>query len=414
MSLEAIAGSFALRTTAGTQDVTGLPFEPKVTIFWGNDRTADGSGDNASILFGVGISSTERRATNNAVSHNVSPSVNSIVQQTTRCLQKNVGGALAVDFVSNNADGFTVDVVTNAGATAYIVNYLCLGGDDLTDAKLVSIQAKTSAGDEDYTGVGFQGDCFLFFCGKFSTPESFDTTGNGAWTWGFATANGEQGAIAWRSRNGVNPSVVRHRQSTQRAGISLTDSGVFTEFSFVSAAADGFRLNFPTAGGSADFIYCLALKGPRFKIAAFDQPTSTGNQVLNGAGFIPKASLMASANDVAANNDSTQNGAGISIGAATGVNEQGCIWAGDTDNVATTVAKSTLSRERVIDLVTVGSTPNIDAQAEHVSFDADGETLQWLGADGTARQILVLWMGDIAGAVEAAKPTMKPLMMGSD
>ena len=35
----------------------------------------------------------------------------------------------------------------------------------------------------------------------------------------------------------------------------------------------------------------------------------------------------------------------------------------------------------------------VNASADHVSFDSDGETINWTTADATARQILVLWIG---------------------
>lgn len=390
-ALNAKAGSFALNTSTGNQSVSSLGFTPKVVIFFYNINTADGDIAGGRIGFGVGVSSSDRRATDNFSLDAQTSSSNNAAQSNTRCIYF-IGGSTQADYVGPLADGFEINITATLG-TAFIVNYLALGGDDLTNVKTGFLPAKTTTGNEAYTGFGFQPDAMLFFCAKYSSPETFDTATNGAWSFGMASSATDRGAIAWRSRNGSNPSVVKHRQSKAKVGISLTDTGVFTECDLVSFDSDGCMLNFTTAGGSADILYYLALKGPRFKVSSFNQATSTGNQGLTGAGFTPKASLMISANDIAANDDSTLNDAGISIGAATGTSERGSIWAGDTHNVSPAVSKSNLDRTKLIKLITVGATPTVNAAADHVSFEPDGQIINNTTVDATSREVLVLWMG---------------------
>jgi len=43
--------------------------------------------------------------------------------------------------------------------------------------------------------------------------------------------------------------------------------------------------------------------------------------------------------------------------------------------------------------MTESASPTVNAAADHVSFDSDGQTINWTTADGTARQIIVLWIG---------------------
>jgi hypothetical protein len=234
----------------------------------------------------------------------------------------------------------------------------------------------------------------LFFAGKWST-DPLDQSTNGAAMIGFATSSTQRGVVSWRNKNGANPQVAKHRQSTSKTAISLTDAGVFTEADFVSMDADGFTLNYTTSGGSADVMYYLALRGPQFKVSSFNQATSTGNQAITGAGFTPKASLMISANDTSANNDTTAAHARVSVGIATGTSARGVIWGGETDAVSPTVASRNLDRTKLMKLmVEAGASPTTSAAADHVSFDADGQTINWTTVDATARQVLVLWMGD--------------------
>ena len=128
-------------------------------------------------------------------------------------------------------------------------------------------------------------------------------------------------------------------------------------------------------------------------MSSFNQATTTGNQSLTGAGFTPKAAIMVSANDVSGNNDAAQAHARASFGWATGTSARASLWIGETDNVSPTVAHRNLDTTKLIKLMTESSSPTVNAAADHVSFDSDGQTINWTTADGTARQILVLWIG---------------------
>jgi len=101
-----------------------------------------------------------------------------------------------------------------------------------------------------------------------------------------------------------------------------------------------------------------------------------------------------SANDVSANNDAAQAHARASFGWATGTSERASWWLGETDNVSPTVASRNLDRTKLIKMMTEGASPTVQAAADHVSFDSDGQTINWTTADATARQIIVLWIGN--------------------
>jgi len=102
---------------------------------------------------------------------------------------------------------------------------------------------------------------------------------------------------------------------------------------------------------------------------------------------------MISANDVSGNNDAAQAHARASFGWATGTSNRSCFWIGETDNVSPTVARRNIDTTKLIKMMTESSSPTVNAAADHVSFDSDGQTINWSTADGTARQIIVLWIG---------------------
>ncbi|HEX2271978.1 MAG TPA: hypothetical protein VHH35_20715, partial [Pyrinomonadaceae bacterium] len=384
-TLLAKAGSFGGSGSTGNQSITGIGFQPKVVLFQYNMATSDGSHGDSVIGFGVGISSSERRVSGDYSVNNSATSNHAAWNQTTSCIYTPSGSSRA-DFVSMDADGFTINWV-NSGSM--LVQYLALGGDGLTNVKAGTAAAKTTTGNESYTGVGFQPTALIVFAGKFSTSP-LDQSVNGSGLFGFATSSSARGMVSWRNQTSINPQAAKHRQSTQRL-VSTTTT--FTEADFVSFDSDGFTLNYTAAGGPADVFYYLALRGPQVKVSSFNQPGSTGNQSLTGAGFTPKASIMVSANDVSGNNDAAQAHARVSLGWATGTTARSSLWIGETDNVSPTVAHRNLDRTKLIKLMTESASPTVNAAADHVSFDADGQTINWTTADGTARQILVLWIG---------------------
>ena len=384
-TLLAKAGSFTGTGSTGNQAVTGVGFQPKVVLFRYNMSATDTSQGDAIIGFGVGVSSSDRRVSGNYATTGLTTSANAAWNQPTYCIYTPGGGSRA-DLVSLDSDGFTINWVTSSQMA---VQYLALGGDAITHVKTGSAAAKTSTGNQSYTGLGFQPTALIVFAGKFSTSP-LDQTTNGSGLFGFATSSSDRGFVAWRNQTGSNPQAAKHRQSTQRIMSTTTN---FTEADFVSFDSDGFTLNFTTSGGSADVFYYLALRGPQVKVTSFNQATSTGNQSITGAGFTPKAAIMASANDVSGNNDSAQAHARASFGWATGTSERASLWLGETDNVSPTVASRNLDRTKLIKMMTEGASPTVNAAADHVSFDSDGQTINWSTADGTARQIIVLWIG---------------------
>ncbi|HJT67764.1 MAG TPA: hypothetical protein VJ749_15000 [Pyrinomonadaceae bacterium] len=378
------AGTFTGSGSTGNQSVTGVGFQPKVVLFRYNLQTSTGSGADSVIGFGVGVSSSDRRVSGDYSNNNLSTSNHAAWNQDTYCIY-GPSGTPRADFVSLDSDGFTINW---GSSSSMIVSYLALGGDALTNVKTGAASAKTSTGNQSYTGVGFQPTALIVFAGKFSTSP-LDQSTNGSGLFGFATSSSARGTVAWRNQNGSNPQVAKHRQSTQRI---LSTTTTFTEADFVSFDSDGFTLNYTTAGGSADVFYYLALRGPQVKVSSFNQATSTGNQSLT-AGFTPKAAIMMSANDVSGNNDAAQANARVSFGWTTGTTARSSFWIGETDNVSPTVAYRNIDTAKLIKMMTESASPTVNAAADHVSFDSDGQTINWSTADSTARQILVLWLG---------------------
>nr|AUN37450.1 hypothetical protein [uncultured bacterium] len=390
-TLSAKAGSFAEAVSTGNQSVTGVGFQPKLVLFWWNRRASDGTSADNEVGFGVGISSSARRAVGYKSVDASNPSNNSPVNQTTTCIYYAQGGAGKADFVSQDSDGFTINwsAVTGGG---FLINYLALGGSSLTNTSVGTVTTPGSTGNQATTGLGYSPTALMFFAGKMSANDPLDGNTNGSFVMGMGTGSSAQGWSGERSKNNVSPQVAKHRQSTANIIGSTGDTSVGSQASLTSLDSDGFTLNFGTVSGSSDIAYYLAMRGPHVKVGNFNQATTTGNSAITGVGFTPKALLLLSANDTSANNDATLAHAQISFGAATSSSARLPV-AGESDAVSTTAAERNLDRTKIIKLFSAG-TPTLNAAADLVSFDSDGFTLNWTTADATARQIIYLAIGD--------------------
>lgn len=396
MALSVKYGSFSQPTTTGNNSVTGVGFQPKIIIFFANSRTSDGTSPGALFSFGVGVSSSDRRAGAYASADNTSGAQVGFSEGNTRCIRicDSSGNNLAIaDFVSHDSDGFTLNWV-NADANARIINYMAIGGTTLTNASSGSGAIRTTTGNQSYTGLGYQPDAMLFFFTHFTqSVNGGSNTGNARFTIGYANSSTSRGYSAWLSRNSENPSITNRVQKTDKCFGQLTTDSLLSEFDLVSFDSDGFTLNQTTASGLADSFYWIALKGGQFKVGSFNQATSTGNQSTTGVGFQPLGLILQSINNTSSS--SVLANSRNSFGAGSSSSARGAIFNGDRDNVATTITDTDLDRTSIIKMMTEG-TPTTEADGDLNSLDSDGFTINWTTADGTARQILYFAVGDTA------------------
>ena len=229
MAFSAFAGNFAINTSTGNQAITGIGFTPKIVLFYPTIQTADGVVVDAYFGFGVAISSTERSAIC-ANSEDAQPTSDCSSETTdVLCiLMDDVGASstlYAADFVTQDGDGFTVNVTTAPGS-GFRVGFLALGGDDLTDVAIGNFGAATSDGNQSISGVGFQPEAMLAFgirnlAAAASATQFFPSLGG-------AVSNTKQFAIIGHSQGGQGTS------NTNRRG---SNDAVFYEFGSILASS---------------------------------------------------------------------------------------------------------------------------------------------------------------------------------
>jgi len=383
MALSAKVGSFAAAATTGNQSITGVGFQPKAVIAWLDKTTADqhsaGAVSNAAMPMCFGM--TDGTSACCWVDNDDFTAGNPYFHPSD-FLRLSSGGAvllLEATIVSLDADGFTVDWLTaNSGV---VVNYLCLGGTDLTGVKLKSFTGPGATGNLAVTGVGFKPDGMILLGG---TPIAMasragigfvsGTTGRGTLSTGF-----DAGGTATLGR------YLRH----DKAWSLVKGSSVFEECDLASFDTDGFTLSYTTEGTSATPMAALCLKGAQFHVGSITQKTSAGTQATTGVGFQPDAILFASVLDTAVTTPDTGRLAAM-VGGTDGTHNS-VVGLGDFNEGVSFMLRTAAYASYADD-----ATPTLQAAASISSLDADGFTLNYSTADATAREIVYMAIGPAA------------------
>lgn len=387
MSVSTKVGSFALNTTTGNQSITGLTFRPKLVIFFGTKLTADGTGTGSARILGASAKRNDISQIALSNSHSDGADASYVHSYTAECLTYlNNSGTIEyrATMVSMNTDGFTINLTT-APASAYIINYLAIGGSSVT-AHVGPILKKATTGNRSYS-IGFRPD-ILFLCGSASllTDETFSGSGNSTACLGVSVSVTGSGYAGFRS---TTTSVHDKRQIFGKGyGEPSSSGGVFAEASLVSFDSAGFTLNFSTTDGSGRFHY-IALKTGSSRVGIETQKTSTGTKVTDKLGITPIALLLLSANAITSS--TTDDDYRHSVGFATSPTSRGCVFSGK-DNGSSSVADVSLNRSAILEMITPG-TPTVNAVADLDSIGTESFTLDWTTADATARDIIYLAIG---------------------
>jgi hypothetical protein len=394
MALSSFVGSFVQPGSTGNQSVTGVGFQPKALIFFFNYLPTDGSTSSYRQGWGLATSSSNRAAISSLSSDNFATSNGTRYHTDAACIVFTDGSGspnVVADLVTMDSDGFTVNWSV-VDAFLPVINYIALGGSDLTNAYVKQFTSNTSTGNQSITGVGFRPDSiFTMATTQSGAPPAFQSID--VLDIGFAISSSSRAAIGVVG-NRTSPGTAYSIQNTDAVLIGGSNGGViFEEADLVSMDSDGFTVNWSTVNGTARYHYALCLKGGMFKVGSFNQATATGNQAITGVGFRPSGLVVASYGRVT--NATLQQDTYISFGAAVSSSARGSTWFQQIHNQNPTVIDSNLDRTKVIKMMTAG-TPTTEAVADYVSNDSDGFTINWTTADATAREILYFAFGSAA------------------
>ncbi len=385
-------GSFNVPASTGNKAITGVGFQPKAILLFADRRSSDGASSSNSQnsempmqILGMATSSLSRAvigATDDFTQGNpFFDNTQALYVHSTSTT------AFAADFVSMNADGFTLNFTT-ANATAYIVNYMALGGSDLS-ANITHITTPFVTGSQSTTGVGFKPDAMILIGGSTGDDNR-----------GLGFTSGPSAQVTNSSNYNVGATTIGRYQRTNEAYSQINGNTIQVEAALTSFDTDGFTLNYTTVDGASNEMSALSLKGAEFKAGSLTQKTSTGTQATTGVGFQPVGLLTSTVLNTASS--SVNNNYIVQAIGATDGSSQASVVTADNNN-----GNTSLDRTKIYKSLADDTTPTVQAAASLASFDNDGFTLNYTTADATAREIIYLAIGPTAGPNSApAAPTL--------
>lgn len=391
-------GSYFSPSSAGAKVVTGLGFQPKGILFFGQNIHISLVPSFANFNYwtaGLTDGTTHVAQTSISFDANATTDVNQGVDTAAVVLAQMTNGVVQhrAELDSFDVDGFTLDYTSVASGDSRHVNFLALGGDDVS-VKVGSFNANTATGPQAITGLGFRPTGVIFVVLQNAPPSAEDRLTYPAMGW--ADRDGHQGASCVFSENGAGATNSKRYQRTNKciALLHPTTGAVIGEAGMTSLDADGFTINLTTAPASALKVYYFAFTGIPFQCGALTQPATSVPQSID-VGFDPGAMLFQSVN--AAASASVGTGNDFSLGG---------FWAPGDGKLASTSSRSTwmadkhgadpveaaryYSHAEVYAAGTVaaaGEDSTLASKAVLASVDHDGATLNWT-SDGTQRELL--------------------------
>jgi hypothetical protein len=398
-------GSFTANTVTGNQAVAhGLGSTPKAIIFFsaGPSVTADGNSGHANSMIGMATSSVARCVVSGVSLDVLGTSDTGKDVRTTACIV-HLNNATVVptvdaiaDFVSFDATNFTVNW-TDAPAAATLIQYMALGGADLTNVSLGSLTPPTSTGTQAITAVNFLPDGVFFLSGSSTATGSHDPI-----SLGFAANQSpiEQGSFSWFDLDAA---------TTMRSWVAAYDNNciqyalatdaIDAQASLQSFDATGFTLNWTDAATAGGSVFYLALKGAACHVFNRPKPTSNQTETIT-VGFQPRG-LFFSGNGISTiNTNSAAAGANafFSLGASDGT-ASGTI--GNSQNDGNTLSSGKRAFMRTLGLRFITSpTPTNVGDANPGNFTSTGFDLVWTNTNATAYRYSVMAIGDAPTVVQ--------------
>ncbi len=408
-ALSVATGNFGIGTGAvsSTVSVTGLAFQPSALILFWNGRTSstDAVGaDNVRLGFGFICGSTNRRSFSIFIDNSNDPTdtgQGSEADQAVIVLGSAAGYDGTADFTSFNADGFTL-TITDQFTASFRINYIALGGTDITNCTTGARMSGTTTGSVDVTGVGFEPDTVLI------ATNSKTSTGDGIGAGASFFVGAAAGAALSNATCGIHSTdnvasadSFRYCRSGDALFATNTIGTPVSRASVTAWLSDGYRLNYTTASSSRA-TYWMALAGANFLIGDLLTQTDTVTDIVeSGFGFAPSAVMVLSHGTSASSAGTMQSHGELSIGAGTGAATRLAVAGLDEDGTGTTESATASEFDAIY--ANISTSDAIEGLMDIKSVDADGYTFIMDDAD-PAQSYAYYWAIGPATAAGGGQP----------
>lgn len=373
-----LVGSFAKPTGTGgeTHDITGLTNNapPKFIQLWSSGLTTSGSFDtNANIKTSIGFTNgTTHQSVGVYAQDNVATEDSYRAHRASPLFGVTAAGTIEweITSITFNAGGAHLVFGTN-NATAVLINYEIIYGQDLTNVSVGSFSMPSTTGNFTIaTGLSYVPSCARFITVGIPASTLPQGTDHAPLTFGTVVSTSQKGGALMMIRD--NPPTVSYclRMINNDGCIVISDTTTQTraysvDFVSFNTVGNGVTLNATTVSGAnpgAIVSYAL-FGGGSWNIGTLN----TSAPDVTGLGYQPDGLVLISAGIAGENVLATQSS--FSIGAAGG-GSQRCISIFGHHG-QTTTALATRQDSSFTNILTP-NTPVADATIQFNSFTASG------------------------------------------
>ncbi len=229
-------------------------------------------------------------------------------------------GSVTLDAALTSLDsgGFTLNWATTTSGIN--INFLALGGTNITNATVKQWQAQGSTGLQSVTGVGFQPDCVLTIGVSDTTAPPHPMGGSYGYaplSFGAMDSNGNQWAQSQFTRDDYYSS---RWQSTSHCieGQTTSQTALAYQAAYSSMLADGFKVNWTTCSSTAYF-FSLCLKGGAYQAGSWSKSTSAASDTITVSNVSTPTAVLVASSDTTTSSTYT-NGVDWMVGGSDGTN----------------------------------------------------------------------------------------------
>lgn len=420
------AGSVARRTTTGVQtitveDVIGT-FTPKAAVVWGTVQTGTGFASEAWMFMGFTDGTTMFSVGCWANTGDVSPSIawtnlltsEGFINIPQRTTQTTTAYHAATPIVMS--DGvFSFNWNASANTTAFDLNYIIFGGDDLEADMGLALDPVSTPGDVTTT-TGLSGDITSLIL--FPVPNTADGVFaipvfvSDPWpNIGWASPALDQGVVSGSIGPGTVISEGYVYQSDANATAKTRDA-VVTLGAVTDITGNAFTVSYSVAGPAvvwtpgAGFVY-LALSGPRCMVGNLTSPTGVAPQSQTLPVSFQTGLVMVASSGQAAS-ASVQANLSFSMGMATPGPTHVNNWIGSLNGALTSSTSRGQFTDRIVTMATPTSASGqtvLATAAVEFSTTGGAPAIVWSDTDATARRYLYM---ALEGAAQIPPPNPDP------
>lgn len=310
-----------------------------------------------------------------------------------------------VALVSLDNAQFVLNWTDLPGTASIKVHYLALGGSDITDALVGSIDVPTAGGTLDETVVaGFGQPNLLLFMSAGGGIADADGVAGATVGFGAAIDDSNELHSGWINEHNRPTMETASHQTATALGMLGNDTALFYEFEMSAKASwptDGFRISTLTAPAGSDArVPYLALKGTFTSVIGVNTAPTAAPTVTQdlSVGQTPRGAIFFH-NTIPANAALDNSNADLGLfglGATDGTNE-GWAGVGEDDANGTSTAHRHHSESKSIKMFTPAAAGTLTSEAD-ASVSGTDIRLTWADTDSVAREYCYVLLGDGAPA----------------